>query len=614
MEVGKSFDEPTHLTRSEPEKSQHSTQHTVLEQAEGADAEKAEQKRVKKGNDRVYSYYVEAAGRRNFITFIFCLAGLVFGLSFPQTWVSWWTSSSNGSYKFGNSVYIGVYFALAGFSMLCIAAGGLALMVLVVPNSAKSLHTSMARTLFRAPVLWVLQRDDGEVINRFSQDLGLVDAAIPESTFVTIFAILTCIAQTIYICISSRYLAILIVACIFVLYLVQTFYLRTSRQLRILDLEATGPLVSHALEAIQGNTTINALGWDTAFQKRQLELLDRSQRAYYLLPMVQRWLGFVLDTIVAGIATVLVALTLFVKGSATTTFLGAGLTGIVSFALNVNTLIQNWTMLETSIQGIWRIKIFCEATPSEETFETTVPLGDWPSSGRVTFQNVYASYVAGAIDVLEDISFTVEAGQKVGICGRTGSGKSSLLSALSRVLQVSRGSITIDGLDINCIPPDVLREKFLALPQDAILVPGNVRENLDPGATLSESECIIYLQKVGLWEFLKARGGLDATVNEKLLSAGQGQLLVLGRALAHPKQVILMDEITSSLDSKTDYFIRNLIQDNFKKNTIVKVEHKLENLLECDKVVVVSNGRLQEYDNPRVLLEQPESHFRALFH
>jgi ABC-type multidrug transport system fused ATPase/permease subunit len=169
--------------------------------------------------------------------------------------------------------------------------------------------------------------------------------------------------------------------------------LRTSRQLRILDLEATGPLVSQVLEAIQGKTTINALGWDTAFQKRQLELLDRSQRAYYLLPMVQRWLGFVLDTFVAGIAAVLVALTLFVKESATTTFLGAGLTGIVSFALNVNTLIQNWTMLETTIQAIWRIKIFCEDTPSEETFATPIPLGDWPSSGRVTFQNVYASYV-----------------------------------------------------------------------------------------------------------------------------------------------------------------------------------------------------------------------------
>jgi ABC-type bacteriocin/lantibiotic exporter with double-glycine peptidase domain len=147
------------------------------------------------------------------------------------------------------------------------------------------------------------------------------------------------------------------------------------------------------LEAIQGNITIKAIGWDTAFQKRQLEFLDRSQRAYYLLPMVQRWLGFVLDTIVAGIAVVLVTLTLFVEGSTTTTFLGAGLTGIVNFAMNMNMLIQNWTMLETAIQSIWRIKVFSEDTPSEETFAPSIPLSDWPAAGHITFQNVYASYV-----------------------------------------------------------------------------------------------------------------------------------------------------------------------------------------------------------------------------
>lgn len=228
---------------------------------------------------------------------------------------------------------------------------------------------------------------------RFSQDLGLVDAAIPISTFVTIFAGLTCIAQAIYICISSRYLVIVVVACIFVLYLVQTFYLRTSRQLRIPDLEATGPLVSQVLEAIQGHVTINALGWDTAFQKQQLESLDRSQRAYYLLPMVQRWLGFVLDMTVTGIAVVLVSLTVFIRGSATSTFLGAGLTGVVNFALNMNMLIQNWTVLETVIQAIWRIKVFSEDTPSEGSSSSLSPPENWPSAGRVTFQNVYASYV-----------------------------------------------------------------------------------------------------------------------------------------------------------------------------------------------------------------------------
>jgi ATP-binding cassette, subfamily C (CFTR/MRP), member 1 len=181
--------------------------------------------------------------------------------------------------------------------------------------------------------------------------------------------------------------------CIFVLYLVQTFYLRTSRQLRILDLEATGPLVSQVLEAIQGKVTIKALGWDIAIRERQLELLDRSQKAYYLLPMVQRWLGFVLDMTVTGIAVALVSLTVFIEGSATRTFLGAGLTGVVNFALNMNNLVQNWTILETAIQAIWRIKVFSEDTPSEETSSSLNPPESWPSAGRLSFRNVHASYV-----------------------------------------------------------------------------------------------------------------------------------------------------------------------------------------------------------------------------
>lgn len=223
--------------------------------------------------------------------------------------------------------------------------------------------------------------------------MGLVDAVIPLSSFVTVFSGLTCIIQAIYICVSSKYLVIIVVGCIAVLFLVQIFYLRTSRQLRILDLEATAPLVSQVLEAIQGNTTIKALGWEAAFRERQLELLDQSQKPYFLLPMIQRWLGFVLDLIVAGIAVVLVALTVLVRGSATQTFLGAGLTGVVNFALNMNVLIQNWVILETAIQAIWRIKVFCEETPSEETSSTVEPPADWPPSGRISFQNVYASYV-----------------------------------------------------------------------------------------------------------------------------------------------------------------------------------------------------------------------------
>ncbi|EED13579.1 ABC transporter, putative [Talaromyces stipitatus ATCC 10500] len=298
-------------------------------------------------------------------------------------------------------------------------------------------------------------------------------------------------------------------------------------------------------------------------------------------------MAFVLDLIVAGIAVVQVSLTVMVRGSATTTFLGAGLTGVINFALNMNFLIQNWTVPETNIQAIWPIKVFCEDTPSEETESTIEPPLDWPSAGKASFQNVYASYVAGAIDVLEDITFDVEPSQKIGICGRTGS---SILSALSKILQISRGSITVDGLELKWISPDALRERLLALPQNPVLVPGKIRENVDPRGTFTDAECISFLEKVGLWEFLEQQGGLDAPANEQTLSVGQSQLLVLARALAHPSSVMMMNEITSSLDAKSDLVIRDIIRENFQNNTIISVAHKLEHLLECDKVVLLVTG------------------------
>lgn len=204
---------------------------------------------------------------------------------------------------------------------------------------------------------------------------------------------ITCITQAIIVCVSSRFVTAGMVPCFVLVYTIQKFYLRTSRQLRVLDLEAKAPLVSHFQETLHGLVTIQAFGWDRECKTENFRLVDLSQQPYYLLTCVQRWLGLVLDLLVAGIAILLAILIVCVKNSSSFGFLGVALTSLVGFGTSLNALIANWTNLETAIQAVSRIKTFSEETISEDLpSESQSPPESWPRNGSIVLDNVSASY------------------------------------------------------------------------------------------------------------------------------------------------------------------------------------------------------------------------------
>lgn len=277
-------------------------------------------------------------------------------------------------------------------------------------------------------------------------------------------------------------------------------------------------------------------------------------------------------------------------------------------------IIKDWTTLETSFGAIARLKSFYTHTASENLpREVEIAPEDWPSKGNVEFSKVSASYAANSDPVLRDFSLSISAGQKIGVCGRSGSGKSSLISTLFRMLEISEdSSITIDGIDITSIQRQVVRERLNAIPQEPIFITGSVRLNADPNNQHTDNDIIEAIKKVQLWNIVDQKGGLDADLDAEFFSHGQRQLFCLARAILRKSKLVILDEATSSVDTKSDELMQKVIRDEFSDCTIIAVAHRLNTIMDFDRIALLSGGQLLEFDTPEALLNRPSA-FRDLY-
>jgi len=392
----------------------------------------------------------------------------------------------------------------------------------------------------------------------------------------TALALFDSVAQAALISTGSAYMATTIPFILIAIYLIQAVYLRTSRQIRFMDLEAKAPIYSHFLEVGEGVATIRAFGWQADAKERNADLLDASQSPYYLMYCIQRWLQLVLDLLVTIMAVVVMALAVSLRSSTSAGLLGVALNNILGFNQSLGRLVREWTNLETSLAAISRVKAFSETTGSEtDCASSDTGPSSWPS-GSIVLKNVSASYNGNDVaPVLDNISFEISAGQKIGICGRTGSGKSTLLLAMLRLMELSSGSISIDGINITDISLQKLRSSITTVAQDPLLLPVSIRRNLNLDSTVTDESMISALRKVCLWDMVSERGGLDAVLTKDSLSHGQLQLLTLARALLQTSKIVLLDEATSNLDHETDQIIQAVIRENFAACTVIAIAHRV---------------------------------------
>ncbi|PQE04288.1 hypothetical protein CJF31_00011699 [Rutstroemia sp. NJR-2017a BVV2] len=461
----------------------------------------------------------------------------------------------------------------------------------------------------------------------FSQDMTIVDSDLPYSLVDLALSLVVAIMGAVLMSLSAGYFAatIPVVALVVWAYgpprgnadmkiVLQKFYLRTSRQIRLLDLEAKSPLYSHFIETLSGLTTIRAFGWTEEFRKQNLALLDTSQKPYYLLFCIQRWLGLVLDLLVTALAVILMIFVVKLRSNISPGYVGLALLNVMTFNQSLAQIIKNWTQLETAVGAISRVKNFVATTASEnQSKEKELAPENWPSKGAIDFINITASYTPASVPVIHNLNLSIRAGEKIAIVGRSGSGKSSLIAAIFRMLELTpESSIVIDGVDLTTLPRQIVRSRLNAVPQDPFFLRGSVRTNADPYNQHSDTAIITALEKVHLWGLILTKGGLEADLDTEFFSHGQRQLFCLARAILREGKVVVLDEATSSVDPDTDKLMQKVIREEFAGCTIIAVAHRLNTILDFDRVVLLGKGEVVEIGKPDELLQRNGA-FRELY-
>ncbi|KAE8152270.1 putative multidrug resistance protein [Aspergillus avenaceus] len=561
------------------------------------------------GDMSVYSYYFRTIHPAVWVAFLVIHLVAAFSDSFPQVWLNWWTSFG-GPLAMRLSVYAALALSASIFSVLCIWI----IFLKIMPESAVLLHKRILEVVMRAPLSFFAETETGVTLNRFSQDMSLVDLALPGALLTVTASLLHCVARLALISVGSSYMAISIPFTVIAVIMIQHVYLKTSRQLRFLDLENKSPLYSHFLETLEGLPTIRALMWQVPAKKMHVNYLDFAQRPYYLLLCIQRWLSLVLDLMVAALAVIVMTLAMELRSTTSGGLIGVALNNVLSFNQSLSTFVTAWTSLETSLGAIARVKTFSKITPNEnQADETDKPPEGWPRVGTIEIDDVSVQYANGTC-ALSNLSLTISKGQKIGICGRTGSGKSSLILSLLRLVDITSGKIQIDDVDITTISREDLRERLISIPQDPFILSGTIRNNADPLGHSSDEDIVSALQRIGIWETLQSRGGLDAVLLDHPLSQGQQQLFCLARAMLRKtdSKILILDEATSSVDSNTDAVMQKVIKEEFAGYTIISVAHRLDTIIDSDKVAVLDSGSLVEFDSPENLLAR-DSVFKRMY-
>lgn len=563
------------------------------------------------GDLAVYKYYSRHVYWFPGLFFLAFAAINVFSYSFAQIWLKWWTDA--GGTQIG--LYIGIFIALAFLNSFSQGAYVWAIIIRISPSTARKFHAILLRTVMRAPQALFTNTDSGVLLNRFTQDMTIIEGQLATGVLVSITNLFSALAAAGLVATGSSYMATTIPLLVFAIWALQNVYIRTSRQLRILDIEARSPLYTHFAETVAGLMTIRTFGWTEAFKTTNIQLLDQSQRPYYSLYCIQRWLSLVLDLIVAAEAILVVGLAVGIRGSTSAGLLGVSLNNVLSFSAALSNFLGGWTMLETSLGSIARLKGFEEAVqPEDKAEECVVPDSDWPAQGHIQFRNVSAFY-DNTTSGLHDLTLDITSGQTIGICGRTGSGKSSLLGTLLRLIEIESGSILIDGIDMATLPRQTIRQRFLVATQNPLIVPASLRVNVDPEGNAEETQISSALQRVGLGMLVKRLGGLDKDIHMDDLSRGEQLLLSLARLILskrHDKGILLLDEATSNLDSAAETVVQAVLQEDFADYTKIVVAHHLHTILDADVIVVMEQGRLVEADDPSTLLKNPNGKLSKL--
>lgn len=536
-----------------------------------------------------------------------------------STWLSYWTDqgiSDNYNPGFYNLIY-----ALISFAQIMVSLGNSYWLIISSLYAARRLHEAMLNSILRAPMVFFHTNPLGRIINRFAKDLGDIDRTV--APFVNMFLgqVSQLFSTFILIGIVSTMSLWAIMPLLLLFYAAYLYYQSMAREVKRLDSISRSPVYAQFGEALNGLSTIRAYKAYDRMAEINGKSVDNNIRFTLVNMSGNRWLAIRLETLGGLMIWLTATFAVLQNGRAENQQAFASTMGLLlSYALNITSLLTGVLRLaslaENSLNAVERVGTYIDL-PSEAPaiIESNRPPPGWPSAGAIKFEDVVLRYRPELPAVLHGLSFSISPSDKVGIVGRTGAGKSSMLNALFRIVELEIGRILIDDCDIRKFGLMDLRKVLGIIPQSPVLFSGTVRFNLDPFNEHNDQDLWEALERAHLKNAIARNSfGLDAEVSEagENFSVGQRQLLSLARALLRRSKILVLDEATAAVDVGTDALIQKTIREEFKLCTMLIIAHRLNTIIDCDRILLLDAGQVLEYDTPEALLSKEDSAFSKM--
>ncbi|KIK62471.1 hypothetical protein GYMLUDRAFT_41922 [Collybiopsis luxurians FD-317 M1] len=601
----------------------------------GAGMMQAEERNTGAVSGTIYKAYIKSGNGVVLLPIFFLSVVLMQGVNVMSSyWLVYWQELK---WPESQGFYMGIYAGLGVSQAVAMFLMGSTFAIFTYFASQR-LHKAAIERVMRAPMSFFETTPLGRIMNRFAKDIDTIDNLLGDALRMLAATMSNILGAIILISILLPWFLIAVVVVMSVYIYAAYFYRASARELKRLDAILRSSLYSHFSESLSGLATIRAYGESKRFLDDNERRIDVENRAYWLTVTNQRWLGIRLDflgTILTFVVSLLTIGTRFTISPAQT---GVVLSYILSIQQSFGWLVRQTAEVENDMNSVERVVYYADEVEQEAAHELpeSKPPAPWPSQGDVEFSSVVFKYRPELPAVLKGISFKVKGGEKIGIVGRTGAGKSSLMSAIYRLVELDSGTISIDGVDISKVGLTDLRSGLSIIPQDPLLFSGTLRSNLDPFNLHDDATLWDALRRSYLVDNVKRasvistdstqegqssnvhtpvnRFTLDTAVEDEggNLSVGERALVSLARALVKNTKVLILDEATASVDYETDRNIQDTIANEFKDRTILCIAHRLRTIISYDRICVLDAGEISEFDTPVSLYQNPNGIFRSM--
>ncbi|CAM1291421.1 ABCC5 (predicted) [Pycnogonum litorale] len=603
-----------------------------------------------------YKAYMRSAGGYMMTTFVlFCFLINIGCGTFSSWWLTKWLTDGSGteriinlknnssktnnstkinndtntytvSNSIGNNPDLQYYQSIYGLSILFIFVTNVIRAVTFTKCTliaSTAIHNRLLKTVLYTPMKFFDTTPVGRILNLFTKDQEAVDARLPlrieiffQYLFIVLFAILVLISI-----IPWMLIAIIIFA--FLFFFLHKIFHHTIRDIKRLHNVSWPSVFSHVAATINGVHTIRAFSKEHEFIDKFNHLYDTCSAPLFLYNSANRWIGVRLEVMAICITMITSMLVVVFRHEISPAYAGLALSYTIQFCAYFQYMVRTMSEVEANFTSVERQFTYINRLETEDEIQTCRNDGQkpvevpkmWPKNGSITFYKVGMRYQPCLLPALRNVSFEVTPREKIGIVGKTGAGKSSLGVVLFRLVDISCGTIYVDGIDISQIPIHELRSRLSIIPQDPTMFSGTIRDNLDPVGKYTDDEIWTSLEKTFMkHKILTLAGKLQTNVTENgtNFSVGERQLLCLCRALLKSSKIILLDEATASIDLETDTLIQRTIKEGFANSTVLTIAHRLHTVRKCDKILVMENGSVAEFDKPDNLLSNPKSRFHKM--